>query len=407
MNMQHAFQPLILLCTLTGLSLSASAQVQGPPAFVDYQGTIYDSTGVPYGSAGTLPNLIPAPENKTMEFRVYNIASGGTAANLIWAETQTVTVSLGQFSVRLGSGAQITAPTTLPHGNLAEAFNGKERFLELTVINPGQTPAPILPRLAFQSSPFSFVAERAVRADSVAGGTFSGAVNATAATFTGGTYTGATFTGGTFSGGAFSGNGAGLSNLNGTSIQNGTINMAALVAAVREALCPPGSVMAFAGPNGPSAAVPEGWLLCDGRALDKDADGGKYLALFNMITTAWGNGSTGTGANGDTDFNLPDLRGMFLRGVNGSLADTDPWRDPDKDTRVARYGGQSGNQVGSAQLNELKSHTHQYVHDLTTSGNDGSNSPYERYGPYWTETTATGGNESRPNNVYVNYIIKL
>lgn len=173
---------LILALALPGLAPQVRAQaVAGAPAFVDYQGTVYDGTitDKPLGSSGTSGNYIAAPANYTMQFKIYDAQTGG---NLIWAETQTVTVSLGSFSVRLGSGAAITSPTSLPHGSLAGAFNGKDRYLELTVvIPPAASGTPIIPRLAFQSSPFSFVAQRAVLADSV-----NGVVNATAgSTFNG------------------------------------------------------------------------------------------------------------------------------------------------------------------------------------------------------------------------------
>ena len=71
---------------------------------------------------------------------------------------------------------------------------------------------------------------------------------------------------------------------------------------------PAGFVMPWA--SG-SSTVPAGWLLCDGRAL-KSAE---YPVLFEAIGTLWGNGSSGIGAGSGTDFNLPDLRGEFIRGA--------------------------------------------------------------------------------------------
>lgn len=60
-----------------------------------------------------------------------------------------------------------------------------------------------------------------------------------------------------------------------------------------------GSVAAFA-----METPPEGWLECDGRAVSR-AD---YARLFNRIGTEFGVG------DGSTTFNLPDLRGLFIRG---------------------------------------------------------------------------------------------
>ena len=78
--------------------------------------------------------------------------------------------------------------------------------------------------------------------------------------------------------------------------------------------CPTGMITPFAGPI---ANIPEGWFLCDGSLKDKNA----YPALYAAIGNSWGGNST--------HFNLPDCRGMFLRGVaNGST------NDPDRTSRV-------------------------------------------------------------------------
>lgn len=49
--------------------------------------------------------------------------------------------------------------------------------------------------------------------------------------------------------------------------------------------------------------APTGWLKCNGAAISRTT----YADLFAAIGTAWGVG------NGSTTFNLPDLRGEFLR----------------------------------------------------------------------------------------------
>lgn len=54
-----------------------------------------------------------------------------------------------------------------------------------------------------------------------------------------------------------------------------------------------------------SSTPPSGYLFCDGRAVNRTA----YNALFNTIGTKYGTG------DGSTTFNLPDLRGQFLRGL--------------------------------------------------------------------------------------------
>ena len=69
---------------------------------------------------------------------------------------------------------------------------------------------------------------------------------------------------------------------------------------------PVGSVIAFAGPL---ANVQPNYLLCDGQSLPRV---GIYKPLFDVIGTSWG----GDALN---NFNLPDLMGLFLRGVDGGV----------------------------------------------------------------------------------------
>jgi hypothetical protein len=97
------------------------------------------------------------------------------------------------------------------------------------------------------------------------------------------------------------------------------------------------------------------------------------------------------------------MRGMFLRGVDAAAGN-----DPDKASRVANgTGGNTGNNVGSEQADQFKGHTH-------TISNHGSTNNYSTllggtpaWDPGGTATTNTsGGNETRPKNVYVYYMIK-
>jgi len=68
-----------------------------------------------------------------------------------------------------------------------------------------------------------------------------------------------------------------------------------------------GSVVAFA-----SSTLPPDYLECNGAAVSRTT----YAALFARIGTTYGAG------NGTTTFNLPDLRGEFIRGWdNGRGAD--------------------------------------------------------------------------------------
>lgn len=178
-----------------------------------------------------------------------------------------------------------------------------------------------------------------------------------------------------------------------------------LTPAASNALLPTGSIVAF---GGRTDRVPSGWLLCDGRSVTREM----YPALFDAIGTAHG----GDGTN----FNLPDLRGRFLRGVDGAAG-----RDPDVATRAAAAtGGNTGNAVGTVEGGNVGAHTHTF--DVRTSDYSfimrGAGADYvggfasggtfagERWllnFPRVAGTTAPStGSETRPINVAVHYIIK-
>jgi microcystin-dependent protein len=71
---------------------------------------------------------------------------------------------------------------------------------------------------------------------------------------------------------------------------------------------PSGAVVPFA-----MSTPPAGWLECDGSAVSRAT----YSDLFTAISTTFGVG------NGTTTFNLPDLRGEWVRGwANGRAVDT-------------------------------------------------------------------------------------
>ncbi len=96
---------------------------------------------------------------------------------------------------------------------------------------------------------------------------------------------------------------------------------------------PPGMIVPFAGD---AAHVPAGWMLCDGSAISRTT----HNNLFATISINYGYGDN------STTFNLPDLRGTFLRGVDGGSGN-----DPDAGSRTAsNLGGNIGDNVGSKQI---------------------------------------------------------
>jgi phage-related tail fiber protein len=133
--------------------------------------------------------------------------------------------------------------------------------------------------------------------------------------------------------------------------------------------------------------------MCDDTAISRTS----YANLFASIGTAHGSG------DGSTTFNLPDYRGRFLRGVDASAGN-----DPDKAGRTAmNTGGYGGNTVGSVQGNQFASHSHTVI-----AGGAGfwPGDPSTFFPTNSTlgskQTLVNGGNETRPKNAYVNWIIK-
>jgi len=143
----------------------------------------------------------------------------------------------------------------------------------------------------------------------------------------------------------------------------------------------------------PTATAPNGWLECDGSAVSRAT----YAALFAVLGTTYGPG------NGSTTFNLPDMRGRFPRGwAHGSTA------DPDRASRSDRGDGTTGDNVGTKQSYQVQSHTHPLIHDPTNIQNTPSGvTGFYAFGlPDTGATGATGGNETRPVNTNLMFIIK-
>lgn len=182
---------------------------------------------------------------------------------------------------------------------------------------------------------------------------------------------------------------------------------------------PSGTIVAF---GGPKEKIPKGWILCDGKLYDRTD--GPYKALYDAIGVSWG----GDGAN---KFAAPDLRGMFLRGVSASSTADPDAVNREKSRPELNSSGNGGNAVGSKQKDEFRGHDHDFRdngHDhtvakgystdggsngpdggeLTNGGYGGANKVHRADRSSANITfNSKGGNETRPVNAYVYYIIKL
>lgn len=177
---------------------------------------------------------------------------------------------------------------------------------------------------------------------------------------------------------------AGEIQLNGTSFvteSSGTLTINA--ATSYEGAVPPGTVLSFCGAI---AQKPSGYFVCDGSTPSRTT----YAALFAAIGTLWGTG------DGSSTFTLPDLRGQFLRGHDNGHGD-----DPDASSRTG------GDVVGSSQADEFKSHNHDMPIQLNNGYAAGSGGAREQAYSAGVDTGNRGGNETRPKNYAVLYIIKF
>lgn len=189
------------------------------------------------------------------------------------------------------------------------------------------------------------------------------------------------------------------------------IGLVASRSAAASVRTPPGTIAAFAGPT-----PPDGWLPCDGKAVSRAGNS----ALFAAIGIAWG------GGDGTTTFNVPDLRGMFLRGADEESHV--PPVDRGLKERKALDGSQSTG-VASIQAaatamprNPLTTatvgdHTHQsstwtgqpggFEVASTSSGFDYIGGPPTSPAGAHNHTLVGGDPETRPVNAAVTYVIKL
>ncbi|NDB76073.1 MAG: hypothetical protein EB141_10585, partial [Verrucomicrobia bacterium] len=205
-----------IVVLLLAFTFSASAATPTPPGKMAFQGFLSDSAGQPLGT--------PNPIKTNVTFRIWRNATGSTAGDLVWSESQTVVVDQGQYTALLGNGAAVgTEPNT---NHLATVFTGadaSDRFLGVTVGGGSE----IRPRIQFFSSPFAQFSGAATMLVSASGkallttsGTNVG-VNLTNAP------TAALDVGGSFKATALVGSGAGLTGVPVSALQlTGTITAA-------------------------------------------------------------------------------------------------------------------------------------------------------------------------------------
>lgn len=140
---------------------------------------------------------------------------------------------------------------------------------------------------------------------------------------------------------------------------------------------PSGIVSAFAGNTAPT-----GYLLCDGSAVSRTT----YANLFAAIGTTYGVG------NGTSTFDLPDLRGRTVFGID-NMGGTSA-------NRLTTTGGLTANNTrgatGGAQtvalvLENIPNHTHTFTGNLASTSSDAHSHTYRD--AYYAENISGGTNQ--------------
>ena len=152
-----------------------------------------------------------------------------------------------------------------------------------------------------------------------------------------------------------------------------------------------------------AASVPTGFLECNGAAVSRST----YASLFSAIASIYGSG------DGSSTFNLPDLRGEFIRGFdngrgidNGrthASAQSDQNKghthsasvtDPGHSHTVNNFGGNFGGESGAQTFRSDHTGTSTAIVQSATTGVSVSNA-------------SQGGTEVRVRNIAMIYIIKF
>lgn len=152
-----------------------------------------------------------------------------------------------------------------------------------------------------------------------------------------------------------------------------------------------GSIMAWPADIG-DVPTDGRWLHCNGQSVAV-AD---HAELFAVIGYRYG----GAGAN----FNVPNYAGEFLRGRDAGAGN-----DPDRAERTDRGDGTAGDAIGTKQAGQIQSHMHRIGLREFRSNRGPDRTEVHGWGGANTTAEASGetigGNETRPRNVYVNWII--
>lgn len=338
----------ILLLAGLALAVAPFASADNVPAVINYQGKLFDPAAG--GGSGA-----PITGVQQVEFRIYDALTGGT---LIWGSRFPVSCTAdGTFNVLLNDGGTFLGGVT---NSLRDAFQGQDRYLELTVQGYGSA---ISPRQQLVSAPYAMYSAHAQEAQTAATG-FT--VNQGLTIANGGANIYGTCTlqsnlvvhGTTTLSSPLTVNNA--ATVTGSLTVDGNLTVVTPSTYIGFGTIPVGGIIMW---SGATNAVPDGWALCDG----------------------------GTHEGHPT----PDLRNRFVVGVGSSYTN-------------GQIGGEATHVLTTT---EMPSHSHSLTTKSTTEGY----AAVEASHGYWKNTTSdstgnAGGNgahENRPPFYALAYIMRV
>lgn len=189
------------------------------------------------------------------------------------------------------------------------------------------------------------------------------------------------------------------------------------LAKLRDEVCPIGTIQAFA-----FNCIPKGWMICDGRSLDLET----HRELYQAIGTTFG-------GDGKITFEIPDLRGRFIRGWSAKFGLVDFGRPFGSEQNDALQRHKHNFDIDKLSVNAGGEHKHQVkarkisidqglmssisvLKWLASSGDDGGETTINgvhthnltlNANPLSYPIEAKSAEETRPVNIALLYCIKV
>ena len=154
---------------------------------------------------------------------------------------------------------------------------------------------------------------------------------------------------------------------------------------------PPGIIFPFAGQS-----APDGYLICAGQEVSRQ----EYSDLFEVIGELYGSG------DGETTFNLPDLRGRMPLGKDNMNEQS---ANRVENTQADSLGGAAGEENHQITVDEMPSHSHSVLSWANNNSQNLGFSTNPTGGTHQAAVNASGGNQphnNMPPYLTLNYLIK-